>query len=136
MSRFFLYPALLGDLAQSLGRIREYRQSRTEIESALARSMGHEELWCIAERLRIKGELIVRENAADAPALAEEQFRQSLDWARRQGALLGTSDSHQPCPPVAGAREARCGAGHACRFTERLGTADLRAAKIVLEALP
>jgi predicted ATPase len=41
----------------------------------------------MAELLRIRGELLLLENAADAAVAAEDHFREALDWARRQGAL-------------------------------------------------
>jgi len=90
--------------------------------------------------LRIKGELIVLQGASEAKRVAEKYFRQSLDWARRQGALsweLRTATSlarlmlnrRQPesakqlLAPVFG------------RFTEGLDTADLKAAKGLLDSL-
>jgi predicted ATPase len=116
-------------------------RARTEIESALARSTGNEELWYIAELLRIKGELILRETAANAAAMAEEQFQQSLDWPRRQGALsreLQTATSlgrlWQERGEHAAARAML--APIYVRFTEGLRTVDLRAAKMVFDALP
>jgi hypothetical protein len=48
---------------------------------------GNEERWCVAELLRIKSELILREGAPQGAAAAEQHFLRSLDWARRQGAL-------------------------------------------------
>src|SRR4029077_2768139 len=57
------------------------------IDEALARSERNEERWCVAELLRIKGELTLREGAPQAATAAEEHFLRSLDWARRQGAL-------------------------------------------------
>jgi predicted ATPase len=41
----------------------------------------------MAELLRVKGELVLLENALDAAATAADHFRQAFDWARRQGAL-------------------------------------------------
>jgi predicted ATPase len=57
------------------------------IDEALGRSERNEERWCVAEFLRIKGELILREGAPQAATAAEGHFLHSLDWARRQGAL-------------------------------------------------
>jgi hypothetical protein len=111
-SRFFRYLAFLCDLAQSLGRVREYRQGRTEIESALARSTRNEELWCIAELLGIKGELILakpRPTPRRWPRSNSSNRSTELAARARSPGTFG-----QPCPPVAGARGARCGAGHAC----------------------
>jgi predicted ATPase len=57
------------------------------IEEANARSERTEECWPIAELLRVKGELLLLQGAPGAAAVAEDHFRQALDWARRQGAL-------------------------------------------------
>ena len=66
------------------------------------RSERTEELWVIAELLRVKGELLLLQGGSAAAATAEDHFRQALDWARRQGALvLGTARRHEPCPAAA-----------------------------------
>jgi predicted ATPase len=57
------------------------------IEEANARSERTEECWPIAELLRVKGELLLLQGAPGAAVVAEDHFRQALDWARRQGAL-------------------------------------------------
>ena len=57
------------------------------IEEANARSERTEECWPIAELLRVKGELLLLQGAPGAAAVAEDHFRQALDWARRQGTL-------------------------------------------------
>jgi predicted ATPase len=94
-------------------------------------------LWCMPEVLRIKGSILAKR---DPPALAaaEDHFDRSLDWARRQQALsweLQTAISlaelwrtqHHACE----AREL-LGSVYA-RFTEGFATADLQAAKGLLE---
>jgi predicted ATPase len=48
---------------------------------------SHEELWRIAELLRIKGELVLVQGAPEAAAAAADHHFHALDWARRQGAL-------------------------------------------------
>ena len=94
----------------------------------------------MAELLRIKGELIIKENGSQAAAKAEEQFLSALDLAQRQGALAwelraATSlarllhdrgrfaDATALLRPVYG------------RFTEGLATADLKAANALLDDL-
>ena len=57
------------------------------IAEANARSERAEECWPIAELLRVKGELLLLQGPPEAAVVAEDHFRQSLDWARRQGAL-------------------------------------------------
>jgi predicted ATPase len=90
--------------------------------------------------LRVKGELFLLQGAPGAAAAAEDYFRQALDWARRQGALswelrAGTSlarlwrdqgrrkEAQQLLAPIHG------------RFTEGFETADLKAAKAVIDEL-
>ena len=108
------------------------------VDQALARSESSEERWCIAELLRIKGELILLENAPDAAAAAEDRFRQALDWARRQSAL-----SWELCAAISLARMWRDqGRGKEARellapvydrFTEGFEAADLKIAKSLLD---
>jgi predicted ATPase len=91
-----LYIPFLAEIADALGRDGKAAEGLTVIDEALARSERDEERWCVAELLRIKGELILRKGAPQAATAAEEHFLQSLDWARRLGALsweLRTSTS-------------------------------------------
>jgi hypothetical protein len=90
---FFTWPkfaqyltAFLGALAEGLAGAGRVAQGLAAIDEALARSERNEERWCVAEFLRIKGELILRKGAPQAATAAEEDFLHSLDWARRQGA--------------------------------------------------
>ena len=94
----------------------------------------------MTDLLRIRGELLLLQGAKDAAAMAEDYFRQALDGARPQGALswelrAATSlarllrdqdraiDALALLQPVYG------------RFTEGFETADLKAAKSLLDAL-
>jgi predicted ATPase len=94
----------------------------------------------MAELLRVKGGLVLLEGATDAAAIAEDHFRQALDWARRQGALswelrAATSlarlwrdqsrrqEAQQLLAPIY------------ARFTEGFEAADLRAAKALIDEL-
>ena len=93
--------------------------------------------WCEAELLRIKAETLLRENGGHESA-AEELLQQSLDTARRQGALsweLRTATSlarlwHD---------QRRTSAAHdllasvRAQFTEGFGTRDLVNATMLLE---
>ena len=81
------HTALLGTLAEGLSGIGQVSQGLTVVDEALARSERDEELWCIAELSRIKGEIVLQTGAPKAAATAERLFRQSIDVARDQGAL-------------------------------------------------
>jgi predicted ATPase/DNA-binding winged helix-turn-helix (wHTH) protein len=83
------YTPILAELADALGRDGQAAEGLSIIDEALARSDRHEERWCVAELLRVKGELILREGTAQAATAAEEHFLRSLDWARRQGPCHG-----------------------------------------------
>ena len=137
LPRFLL---LLGELAACLGKADEISLGLETVDEALSRCKARDESWYLPELLRIKGELILLENATAAPAVAEKHFRDALDWAHRQGALsweLRTATS------LAGlltdrhrTTEARELLGPVCdRFTEGFATADLQMAKNLLQQL-
>ena len=131
---------LLGTLAQGLAGVGRLPEALATIDEALARSERDEEYWCIAELVRIKAELVLLADGPGAAAAAEELFQQALEWTRRQGIL---------------SMELRCAAGLAGlwhqqgrtgparellapaygRFTEGFDTAELRAAKTLLDRL-
>jgi predicted ATPase len=81
------YTPVLAEIADALGRDGNVAEGLSVIDEALERSDSNEERWCVAELLRIKGELILREDAPQAATVAEQHFLRSLDWARQQGAL-------------------------------------------------
>jgi len=71
------------------------------IEEANARSERTEECWPIAELLRVKGELLLLQGAPGATAVAEDHFRQALDWAPARCPLLGIARRREPRPAAA-----------------------------------
>jgi predicted ATPase/DNA-binding winged helix-turn-helix (wHTH) protein len=133
------YTPILAELADALGRDGQAAEGLSIIDEALARSDRHEERWCVAELLRVKGELILREGTAQAATAAEEHFLRSLDWARRQGALsweLRTSTSLASLQQDQGRTvEARSLLQSVYdRFSEGFDTADLKTAKAYLNS--
>jgi predicted ATPase len=135
------FPRLIAlPMAEALGRAGQIADGLPAIEEAIMRSERTEERWLIAELLRIKGGLLLLQGEPGAAATAEDHFRQALDWAHRQGALswelrAATSlarlwrDQHR-------VKEARALLGSVYgRFTEGFATADLQAAKSLLEEL-
>jgi predicted ATPase len=134
------YAALLGELADALGRAGQVAEGLAAIERALERSEANEGRWCVADLLRIKGELVASGAAAGAAAAAEEHFHRGLDWARRQGALswelrCATSLARLWHREGASDRARELLAPVYYRFTEGFGSADLTEAKALLEAL-
>jgi predicted ATPase len=131
------YAAFLGVLAEGLAGAGQMAAGRAAVDEALARSGNNEERWCVAELLRIKGELMLLQNAPDAAAAAEDHFRQALDWARRQGALSwelrGANSLARVWRGQGRGKEAReLLVPVYNRFTEGFETADLKAAKALL----
>jgi predicted ATPase/DNA-binding winged helix-turn-helix (wHTH) protein len=134
------YTAFLADMAEGLGRAGEPAKGLATIDEALARSERNEERWCVAEFLRIKGELVLLENGPQAAVAADERFQESLDWARRQGALsfeLRTSISRARLRRSQGRLvEARALLVPVYnRFSEGFATADLKAARALIDQL-
>jgi predicted ATPase len=134
----FLLP--LGELAACLGEAGEIGQGLAIVDDALARCETRDEGWYLAELLRIKGELILKGDGSEAVARAEEEFLSALNLARRQGALSWelraatslarllrdqgrSADATALLKPVYD------------RFTEGFATADLKAAKALLDDL-
>src|SRR5260221_162256 len=133
--------AFLGDLAEGLGRARGIAQGLAAIDEAIERSQRNGELWCIADSLRIKGELLLLENSANAQERAEDYFLQCLDWARKQQVL---SWELRGATSLARLRKLQDRAGEARellaavygRFTEGFETVDLKIAKALLDSMP
>src|SRR5260370_29830947 len=61
----------LGELAQELGRVGQVAQGLETIDEALAQSERSEERWCVAELLRIRGELVLLQGGSGAAAAAD-----------------------------------------------------------------
>ena len=135
--RFALYHSgFLAVMAEGLAGVGRDKDAGLVIDAALDRCELKQERWCIAELLRLKGDLLVREGTENA-GVADEYFARSLDYARRQQALSWelrtatslarfrslqkrTREAYDLLAPVY------------ARFSEGLETADLRAAKKLL----
>jgi predicted ATPase/Flp pilus assembly protein TadD len=134
---FHNYLGSLGTFAEALGPAGQVEQGLVAIDEALARSERTEARWCMAELLRIKGDLVLQEGRPNSAETAEGHFLRALDWARRQGALSWelrtatslsrlwrdqgrTQEAHRLLAPIYD------------RFTEGFATADLRAAEALI----
>jgi hypothetical protein len=82
--RFTIY---LGMLAEGLATTGQFAEAHGAIDEALERTERNEELWCMPELLRIKGEIIRSKGSPTADRDAEDWFGRAVDLARRQGAL-------------------------------------------------
>ena len=134
------YTAFLATLAEGLAGTGETGRGLAVLDEALAQSEKAEERWILAELLRLKGELALLQNAPKAMAVAEDHFQQSLELARRQGALaweLRTATSlarlRQRQRKTSEARTLL--AAVYGRFTEGFDTTDLVAANAALKTM-
>ena len=131
---------LVGELAAALGRAGRLAEGLATIDDAIDRSGRADELWIMPELLRIKGELLFAHGSAGAADEADACFRQALDWAERQGAL---SWQLRAATSLARLLQGRGRAADAIarlapvydRFTEGFDTADLTAARALLNSL-
>jgi predicted ATPase len=134
------YTPYLSALAEALGRAGAIEQGLVAIDKALAQVEATGERWCIAELLRIKGELLLQQRTGEAVRLAETQFRQSLDLAESQHALswqLRSATSLARLLYEEGRRQEAHSllAGVYERFSEGFRTQDLVAARQLLDHL-
>jgi predicted ATPase len=135
---YMRYTGFQGTLAEALGRVGAVSDGLSTIDEALARSDRDDERLYVAECLRIKGELLRLRNRPKSTQEAEKHFERSLEWSRRQQTLsweLRTSVSlarmHQAQGRIDEARDAL---SLVCsRFEEGFQTADMRAARTLLE---
>jgi predicted ATPase/DNA-binding winged helix-turn-helix (wHTH) protein len=131
----------IGALAAALGRVGQVAEGLAAIDEEIDRTEQTEEFWIIAELLRVKGEFLSAHGTPDAAPKVEWCFRQALDWAARQKtrswALRAATSSAR--------LQLAQGRSDAARqilapiydwFTEGFATADLRAARAILDALP
>ena len=134
------YTGFLAVLAEGLGVAGQVAKGLIAIEEALARTERSEGRWCMAELLRVKGELLRLEDAPNATSVTDDHFRQALDWARRQGALSwelrAATSLARLWRAQARSDEAReLLASVYNRFAEGFATTDLRAARDLLNDL-
>ena len=135
----FRLPTFLSEMAEALSRAGQIADGLVTIDEAIAHSKRTEARWAFAELPRVKGELLLLQGAPGAAATAKDHFWQALDWACRQGSLSWelraatslarllrdqgrSADALALLQPVYG------------RFTEGFDTADLKAAKALLDA--
>jgi predicted ATPase/DNA-binding winged helix-turn-helix (wHTH) protein len=71
-------------VADALGRAGHIAEGLGVVEEVIVSSAENEDRWHMAELLRVRGELLL---LRDKPGNAADDFRQALEWARRQGAL-------------------------------------------------
>jgi predicted ATPase/DNA-binding winged helix-turn-helix (wHTH) protein len=110
------------------------------LEEAMVRSEVTEERWLIAELLRVKGETLLWRGGSEGAKQAESYFRRALDLAHQQGALswelrAATSLARLWHDQARGKEAHELLAPVYDRFTEGFATADLIAAKALIDTL-
>jgi predicted ATPase len=130
------FTSVLAEAFAASGRI---RRGLKTIDEVLARIDRTGETLYLPEALRIKGEILASVDFHD-PTTAEEAFRSSLDWARRQPApsweLRSATSLANLWRRQGRDAEARAllSPVYAC-FDTRFATSDLRAAGNLLDRL-
>jgi predicted ATPase len=137
------YPEFSSALASALAGTGRLDEALVALDDAMAADRegadGHG--WYAPELLRIKGEVLLRQAADQSALTAEDCFNQAALMANEQGALfwelraaisvarlrVSQGRRHEARAPLASVYN---------RFTEGFGTADLQAARIMLEELP
>jgi predicted ATPase len=133
----FRFSHFLSETAEALGRAGKLADALAAIDETIEPC---EEYWVMSELLRIKGELVRLHSTRGVAATAEDNFRQALEWARRQGALSWElraamslarllRDQGRPADAMALLQPVYD------RFTEGFDTVDLQAAKALIDAL-
>ena len=134
-----IYTTFLVALAGVLAMAGDFSASLATVDDVLHRTENNSGFSWRPEALRIKGEVLLSSKPIDATA-AEDEFRRSLELARRQGTLSwelrsATSfarlllDQGRPADAQAILQPVYD------RFTEGFDTADLKTAKALLDAI-
>ena len=127
-------------MPEALWRAGEIARGLATVDQAIVRSEETEEHRLVAELYRIKGELLLLQGAGGAGEAAEGHFRQALDWARRQIALSWELRAATSLARLLRDQDRSTEATALLkpvydRFTEGFATADLTAAKALLDDL-
>jgi len=137
------YAEFKGALALGLAGTGRLDEALVALDDAVAadREGADGYVWYVPELLRIKGEVLLQQASDQSAMAAEDYFNQAAQMAREQGALfwelraalsvarlrVSQGRHHEARAPLASVYD---------RFTEGFATADLQAARTMLEALP
>lgn len=129
----FYHTQFMGILAAGIAVLGDVMQGLAVIDEALVRCRTREELWCLPEILRLKGEILALAKDTNVP-LVEDYFGQALRCARQQQALswelraaMSLASLQRREGFVDRARITVVGVYQ--RFTEGFSTIDLKAAQ-------
>jgi predicted ATPase len=131
----------MGALAMGLAGLGQLSEALDVVNEALAAAERGGELWYVAELLRIKGELQLQESGDRVNSAAEDCLLSAIYLAQEQGALFWELRAALSLARLKVGQDRHDDARRILapvydRFTEGFATAELRAAKALLEALP
>ena len=137
----FSYPEFMGSFALALAGVGRLDEAHDAVCKAIEAAGGREdgEQWYVPELLRIKGEVLLQQAGGRSTAAAEDCFNQAREMAREQGALFWELRAALSAARLSLRQKNRAAAAQVLqpvydRFTEGFNTADLKAAKLLLEA--
>ena len=130
----------LGVLARGLASTQRLTEAFAAIEAAIAQSDLNGQHWCVAELRRVRGELLLQRADEKSTSAAEDCFCAALELAREQGALFWELRAALSLARLRIRRDQQNAARTILasvydRFSEGFETADLRAAKALLDDL-
>lgn len=135
------YPAYLAIYADGLMRRGDIDHAHATIDEAVAQSKTRDQVWCLPELLRVKGDIARAEGGRKSTPIASAKYLEAIQIARDQGALtlelrtlLSLVDLHLGTRQEGEARD-RLAAAYG-RFQEGFETQDLRRARMLLAADP
>ena len=139
-SYLLFFPFFRAELAAALAAVGRIDDGLAEIDGAIRFADETDYRWFVPELLRAKGDVLLRQGLHNQ-ALAEECFGRALELARTQGALFWEL---RAALGIARLRVRQNNPADAAgilrpvydRFTEGFATADLQAAKALLETAP
>jgi predicted ATPase len=132
----FRFVTGLNELAEALTHAGRIADGLAVVEGIRQSEAG----WLTPELLRLEGELLLLQSATAATEPPEDLFRQAIDGARQQGALSWELRAATSLASLL-SKQGRRSEAVAClqpiydRFTEGFATADLVAAKQLLDQL-
>jgi predicted ATPase len=129
----------IAELPKALGCAGQTAEGLVTVKEAIARAERTAEGWIFAELLRVKGELLLQQ-AMRASSEAEECFQHAGEIAHEHGALAWELRSATSLARLWYGQSRRSEALALLqpvydRFTEGFDTADLKAAKVLLDTL-
>ena len=132
------YPEHLGVLAEGQAGLGRHAEAVATVDRALAAADYSGERWYVAELLRLKGEFLLREGGDNSTPVAEGWFHDALVLAQEQGALSWELRAAMSLGKL-WHQNGKTGEANELvsavydRFTEGFDTADLRAARSLID---